>query len=173
MFLYWQQYATVSLVMQDKGHHKELPLEVTRGEIRVGEELNDFQFVLREYFFTCYSVGVIFLYTMQLTGLLLLRTYWKERQRAHILRQMRGVQEEDPSENLELDESQLEPDTLGEQGTSSSNNDWEDLPQQHAAPGNSSSEVGVGDQPTDDQDQSPLYLPIPVQIEADGDQDAA
>ena len=156
--------------MQEKGRHNEMPLEVTRGEIRIGEELNDFQFLLREYFFTCYAAGVIFLYIMQVAGLLLLCAYWKERHRVHILRQMQEVQEEDPSENLELDESQLEPETLDEQATSSSNNDWEDLPQQQAASGNSSIGVQVGDLPTDDQDHMASHSSIPSQSAADGDQ---
>jgi len=94
------------------------PLEVTRGEIRIGKELTDFQFLLREYFLTCYMIGVIFLSTMQVVGLLSLRSYWKHRQRQNIIRQMRE-DNEDPSETLELDESQLEGDT----------NNWEDLPQ--------------------------------------------
>jgi len=156
--------------MQDKGRHNEMPLEVTRGEIRIGEELNDFQFLLREYFFTCYAAGVIFLYIMQVTGILLLRAYWRERHRAHILRQMREAHEEDPSENLELDESQLEPETLDEHATSSSNNDWEDLPQQQAAPGNPSIGVQVGDLPTDDQDHMASRSSVRSQSEADGDQ---
>ncbi len=114
-----QRYATVSLVMQVKDkRRKEEPLEVTRGEIRIGKELTDFQFLLRDYFLTCYIVGVIILSTIQLLGIIFLRSYLKHRQRQRILRQM--VEEnEDLSEALELDESQLVPET----------NDWEDLPQ--------------------------------------------
>ena len=97
---------------------RDEPLEVTRGEIRIGKELTDFQFLLREYFLTCYIIGVILLSTMQVVGLLSLRSYWKHRHRQKIIRQMQE-ENEDPSETLELDESQLEGAT----------NDWEDLPQ--------------------------------------------
>jgi len=99
---------------------KDDPLEVIRGEIRIGKELSDFQFLLREWFFTCYIVGVIIISTMKIVGLLLLKALMNHRRRQRILRQMREEQD-DISEGLNLDESQLEGD-LG------NNHEWEDLP---------------------------------------------
>ena len=103
--------------VKDKPRRDE-PLEVTRGEIRIGKELTDFQFLLREYFLTCYIVGVILLSTMQVLGLLCLRSCWKHRQRQNIIRQMQE-NNEDPSETLDLDEAELEGEA----------NEWENLPQ--------------------------------------------
>jgi hypothetical protein len=107
--------------VKDK-REKDEPLEVVRGEIRIGKELTDFQFLLREWFFTCYTIGVMILSTMQMIGLIVLRAMWKHQQSQRILRQMREEQE-DSSEILDLDESQLEPETT----------DWEDLPQSNEA----------------------------------------
>ena len=92
------------------------PLEVTGGEIRVGVELTDFQFLLREWFFSCYLIGVTVLSAIQVVGILLLRAMWKHQQIERLLRQMREEQE-DLSDRLDLDESQLEPETT----------EWEDL----------------------------------------------
>lgn len=143
----------MSLVIQtqDRFSRRKAQLEVTRGEIRIGKELTDFQFLLRENFFTCYVIGVIILYTFQLTGLLLMRVYWKQRQRARILRQMQEEQQEDPSEILDLDESQLERDGEDEQGTSSSNNEWEEMPQQQEAATDSVGRAEWGDRPVHGQ----------------------
>lgn len=149
------------------------PLEVTRGEIRIGEELNDFQFLLREYFFTCYAVGVIFLYAMQLAGLLLLRTLWIERHRARILRKIRDEQQEDPSETLDLDESQLERDEVGEPEISNNNNEWEDLPQQDTSTGSTVSVAQTGNSSSDHQELPDSRTPIPSPTEPNGENSAS
>lgn len=104
--------------MQDKDRdRKEDPLEVLKGDIRIGKELNEFQFLLREWFFTCYIVGTLILCLCQAAALLGFRQIWRLRLRDQILRQM---QEDDLSDHLELDESQLSQEP----------NEWEDLSQQ-------------------------------------------
>mmetsp|Transcript_21027 Transcript_21027/g.60789 ORF Transcript_21027/g.60789 Transcript_21027/m.60789 type:complete len:158 (+) Transcript_21027:138-611(+) len=114
-----KQYATVSLVMQEKDRlRRDEPLEVIAGEIRIGKELTEIQRILRVHFFTCYAIGVMFLSTMQIIGLLGARAYWKHYQKLRLIRQMReGEEADDPSETLELDESQLEHET----------SQWEDM----------------------------------------------
>ena len=79
--------------VKDKRRKPE-PLEVISGEIRIGNELTDFQFLLREWFFTCYAIGVLILSTVQMFGLLALRATWKHQQHQRILRQMREEQED-------------------------------------------------------------------------------
>lgn len=131
--------------VKDK-RRKDEPLEVTRGEIRIGEELTDFQFLLREWFFSCYAVGVIILSTLQISGLIFLKAFMKHRRHQRILRQMQEEQEDLVSFGLNLDESQLER----EAGVST---EWEDLPP--------TVEVGVGDAPVAPDESTGLEGPAP------------
>jgi hypothetical protein len=108
--------------VKDK-REKDDPLEVVRGEIRIGKELTDFQFLLREYFFTCYIIGVMIISTIQTINLVVLRAMWKQQQHRRILRQMQE-ELEDSSHILDLDDSELEPGASEE---------WDDLPQPNEA----------------------------------------
>jgi hypothetical protein len=112
-----QQYATVILIMQEKNSQQLDPLEVTKGEIRIGKELSDFQLLIKEWFFTCYMVGTGIIFVLQLLGLLIVRSYWDYRTRRRM--------HEDPSLNLNLDGSEIPLDG----GESQGGDEWEDLPQ--------------------------------------------
>ena len=114
---------------------KDDPLEVVRGEIRIGKELTDFQFMLREYFFTCYIIGVMIIAIFQTINLVVLRAMWKQRQHRRILRQMQEELEDDSSDILDLDDSELEPGASEE---------WDDLPQPNEA---STDPVGAQEPP--------------------------
>lgn len=139
---------------------KDDPLEVVRGEIRIGKELTDFQFLLREYFFTCYIIGVIIISTIQTINLVALRAMWKQRQHRRILRQMQEELEDDSSDILDLDDSEHGPGASEE---------WDDLPQPNEA---STDPVGA-QEPTpsataqepelDEENESPVFeQEIPV-----------
>ena len=126
------------------GLDNEIPaefLEVTKGEIRIGKELTDFQFLLKEWFFTCYMVGAFFIFSLQILGLLIGRLYWDYR----ATRRM----QEDPSINLNLDNSsfgsQFEPANESPVGSQDRDGDWEDLPPQ--SPENNEQLDATGDRP--------------------------
>jgi hypothetical protein len=102
------------------------PLEVTKGEIRIGKELSDFQLLLKEWFFTCYIAGSSFLFFFQLLGLFVVRMYLDARRTRRRMR-------EDPSINLGNLEGGSQFDSHGSHG---GRDEWEDLPQQPPAESN-------------------------------------
>jgi hypothetical protein len=52
------------------------PVEVIRGEVRIGKELNAYQNVLKEWFYTCYVIGTIVFLTLHLATWGILQYYW-------------------------------------------------------------------------------------------------
>jgi hypothetical protein len=46
------------------------PIEVTRGEVRIGRELSKLQMLLKEWFYTCLFIGVATLFLGQLLGII-------------------------------------------------------------------------------------------------------
>lgn len=104
-------------------------LEVTKAEVRIRKELSRFQFMLKEWFFTCYLVGTSFVFVYQLAALLIIRLYWQYRTSQRI--------QDDPSLNLNLDESQLESDLDPVDVSSDGRDEWEDLPQRSTEPNRS------------------------------------
>ena len=89
------------------------PLEVVSGEIRIGEELSEFQELLKVWFFTCFAIGTSILCSVQLVAWLLVRLWLKRGHRY-------DLNEEPPCE-LDLNGSQLGDDLLDGDGQ------WETL----------------------------------------------
>lgn len=73
-------------------------IEVMTGSVRIGRELSDIQYILREYFFTCYATGTAMFFIFQLLLVAVGRLYLEQRQKSRM--------EEEPSLNFELHGSQ-------------------------------------------------------------------
>lgn len=60
-----QRYVTVQLVARGNAWQDSTPVEVISGEVRIGKELNWFQGILREYFYSCYVMGTLSIFVFQ------------------------------------------------------------------------------------------------------------
>jgi hypothetical protein len=49
------------------------PIEITRGEVRIGRELSTLQTLLKEWFYTCFFIGVSTIFVCQLLGIISIR----------------------------------------------------------------------------------------------------
>ncbi|CAB9512943.1 Putative adipose-regulatory protein (Seipin) [Seminavis robusta] len=54
------------------------PIEVIRGEVRIGKELNAFQEVLKEWFYTWYFVGTMMFFSLHTAIYGLVQYYWNQ-----------------------------------------------------------------------------------------------
>jgi hypothetical protein len=54
------------------------PVEVIRGEVRIGKELNAGQEVLKEWFYTCYIIGTAGFISLHLAAWGILQYYWNQ-----------------------------------------------------------------------------------------------
>ena len=128
--------------MQDKDRqHKDVPLEVIKGDIRIGKELSDFQFMLREWFFTCYIIGTLILSAIHVTALFAFYTYWKFQKRQQGLQ---DLADNDPSVGLDLNDAELEADE----------SPWIDLPVPDSIPSNPGSRQDTIDPGTEAPQES-------------------
>lgn len=66
---------------------RETPIEIVSAELRVGLELNRFQSVLKECFFTCYTIGVSFLFVLQALAVFIGISILEEQQEAALQQQ--------------------------------------------------------------------------------------
>ena len=89
------------------------PLEIISGEIRIGEELNDFQELLKVWFFTCYTIGTLCFCVVHLLVWLIGRICFNAHNRDEL--------NEEPPCDLDMDGSQLEDDFVDGHGQ------WETL----------------------------------------------
>jgi len=61
------QRIVVRLVSPSSSWQNDIPVEVITGQLRIGKELNIFQLILKEWFWTCYIVGsTIIFFTLSL-----------------------------------------------------------------------------------------------------------
>ena len=60
-----QQHLVIRLLSQGSIWHTHRPTEVISGEIRIGKELNRFQNTLKDWFWTCFIVGTLLIFTIQ------------------------------------------------------------------------------------------------------------
>lgn len=104
------RYITVRLIRGEKEgtgfeQHPLLvkPLEITTGEIRIGQELSDFQLFLKEWFFTAGSIGTCFFFLFQLCLLASFYGLIEMRRRRQIL-----VDLDDASDNLVFDDPHVQ-----------------------------------------------------------------
>ena len=86
------------------------PIEVTRGEVRIGKELTKLQILLKEWFYTCLATGITVLFVCQLLLILAFKLILNAR--SH-----QTNEDESPSVALNLegsfiDGSEAEPDDL-------------------------------------------------------------
>jgi hypothetical protein len=126
-----QQYITVRLIMHMQGRLVDAansePVEVVAGEVRLGKELGDFQRLLKNWFYTCYTAGTCILFVVQLLLWVILQFCWDERRRRTLL------EEEEPTCDLDMEGSHIGG---GEQQNDGENMDfgqWEDLPRESSS----------------------------------------
>jgi len=90
--------------------------------------MNGTQLVLKEWFFTCATIGTILLFMVQLVLVLMIRQFLNERRRQQEEQESKSILEDDVSEGLGLDGftdiEEDDADGYAEQG------EWEDLPQE-------------------------------------------
>ena len=55
----------VKLVSQGQSWQGDRPIEVVAGELRIGKELNAFQNILKEWFWSSFIVGTLMIFTLQ------------------------------------------------------------------------------------------------------------
>ena len=103
--------------------HEYEPLEVVSGEIRIGEELSEFQELLKVWFFTCFAFGISILCSVQLVAWFVVRLWWKRRHQYEL--------NEEPPCELDLNGSQLGDDFLEGDGQ------WETLSNRSLPPNDS------------------------------------
>jgi hypothetical protein len=116
------------------------PLEVMTADIRIGKELSDYQLILKEWFFTCYTIGSSILFFSQLLVLVILRLHIKEQR-------SKREMEEEASLNLgDLQESGFENDPTWDEGNEVPLN--YDVPYEQAPAGSSVNETENERQPT-------------------------
>ena len=60
-----QQHIVVRLASQGSSWQGSIPVEIVAGELRIGKELNKFQNTLKEWFWTCFIVGTLLIFTIQ------------------------------------------------------------------------------------------------------------
>ena len=104
--------------MQQRSSSAE-SLEVTTGELRIGEELSPFQELLKEWFFTCYFLGAFAFFVIQLCLWFLGRLLW-------IYRRRKDHWIEEPSYGLDDIQGSLDGDG-GAGGDEENEQEWENL----------------------------------------------
>lgn len=75
-----QRYITVRILARGN-EWRETPVEIVRAEVRVGEELNRFQRMLKDLFYTCCAIGTLTLFVMNSVLLAIGVMLLKERRR--------------------------------------------------------------------------------------------
>jgi len=93
------RYVTVRLLVSPEKAQKGDLVEVVQGMLRIGEELTGMQLVLKEWFFTCTTIGTLVFFFLQLVIVLVIRVWWKQRRQRQ---QERVILEDDVSESLGL-----------------------------------------------------------------------
>lgn len=183
-----QHYVTVHLVPRENKKKHSMPffndsIEVIRGEIRIGKELSEFQYMLKEWFFTCYLVGSSLLFVVQILIVVLIRMV---RQRQDLLRRRRDVQHQlrdEASLNLNLNESQLESHQGDIAGSGNDGvvrddyapDDWEEL---HLQPNDNGNNTNPSPPPTNEAvpasntgDEGPQTGAAPTLIQEEEEQE--
>ena len=94
------RYVTVRLMVSPEKAQKGDLVEVAQGMLRIGEELTGMQLVLKEWFFTCTTIGTLVFFSLQLAVVLAIQVWWKQRRQRQ---QERVILEDDVSESLGLD----------------------------------------------------------------------
>ena len=79
-FLQPQRYITVRILARGN-EWLETPVEIVWAEVRVGKELNRFQRMLKDRFYTCYAIGTLTLFVMNSVLLAIGVMLLKERRR--------------------------------------------------------------------------------------------
>lgn len=69
---------TPLLQRQGAGGSQIPPVEVVAGEVRIGKELNQWQQVLKDWFYACYFVGTMVLLGAHIAAWMILEYYWGE-----------------------------------------------------------------------------------------------
>jgi hypothetical protein len=106
-----QQHALVKIILpttsQGSNHHHQV-VEITGGDLLIGKELNAFQEMLKEWFYTCYLVGTLMFAGFYIVQWSVVRIIWQEFRR-------RSFQEEEPAiifdfdfHDADLDDSMFE-----------------------------------------------------------------
>lgn len=93
------RYVTVRLLVSPEKAQRGDLVEVVQGMLRIGEELTGMQLVLKEWFFTCMTIGTLVFFSLQLVIVLAIQVCWNQRRKRQ---QERVILEDDVSENLGL-----------------------------------------------------------------------
>lgn len=109
---------TVQLLARGEAWQDDTPVEVVSGEVRIGKELNWLQGMLREYFYSCYTMGTMCIFVFQAVFWTVAGNYM-EAQRERRRREMEEWEQEhhDAGEHVHWDEVPGEED-----------DEWDDLP---------------------------------------------
>ena len=93
------RYVTVWLLMSPEKSHRGDIVEVEHAMLRIGEELTGMQLVLKEWFFTCATIGISVFFSLQTLFVLAIQAWWR---RSIEQERDRSVLEDDASERLSL-----------------------------------------------------------------------
>jgi len=92
------RYVTVRLVMSpEKAQRGEL-VEVVKASLHIGKEMTDVQLVLKEWFFTCLTFGIVIFFFFKIVLIFAIHCFWKYNRK-----RQRIVLEDDASDILGLD----------------------------------------------------------------------
>jgi hypothetical protein len=123
-----QRFITVRILARGHGEWRETPVEIVWGEVRVGEELNRFQGIMKDRFYTCYAIGTLTLFIVNSVLLFIGAMLLKERRRLRQEETARALEETFEEDDHDdgppggAFDSQREGE-WGDQG-----DDWDDLP---------------------------------------------
>lgn len=144
LHLYQQQYVLIRIVPPATFTQRQQPMvEVVRGDLLIGKELNAFQEMLKVWFYTCYSTGTLLFAGFYVMVWSILRIIWQEVRRSYFWENMDlgdldlSVAEDgdDVFQDFEAEREPFaedsdsppgvsrEPDNIGEDGEEP----WEDL----------------------------------------------
>lgn len=116
-----QRFVTVQLLSRGKAWQDKTPVEVISGQVRIGKELNWFQVILRDYFYSCYIMGAMTIFVLQAIFWTVLSRYM-ESQRERIQREMEEWEQE-ARQNMDADQHVHWEEVPGDD-----NDQWDDLP---------------------------------------------
>jgi hypothetical protein len=103
-----QQHALVKIILPTtrQGTHHQV-VEVTGGDLLIGKELNNFQEMLKVWFYTCYLIGTFVFAGFYIVQWSLVRCIWQELRR-------RSFQEEEPTIHFDFDLNDADMDDMFE-----------------------------------------------------------
>jgi hypothetical protein len=95
-----QQHVLVKIILpttrQGTSNHYHQVVEITGGDLLIGKELNNFQEMLKVWFYTCYLIGTLIFAGFYIVQWSLVRIIWEEFRR-------RSFEEEEPVISFDFD----------------------------------------------------------------------